>query len=100
MAKNLWKQMKDAKEDAYFRDINKAALEKIAKKEEGDPPKKSPISGKEMTKKAIYGIVLDFDPDSGGVWFDGGELEEFLNKVKEFEDADEFLADVIAELKK
>ena len=97
---NLWKKMKDAKEEEFFRDRNKAALQRIAKRETEETPRNSPVTGEEMAKKTIMGVVVDVCPETGGIWFDGGELEQILHQAEEFDDSGEFLSDFLKALSK
>ena len=80
---NSWDDMKKAKEDSYFDKKNKEALERLAKKQEQDKPRLSPITGKVMEQVVISGVVVDRCAESGGVWLDAGELEQILDASSE-----------------
>lgn len=73
-----WDEMRRAKEDMYFAEENKRALERL--KERGDQNKKrlSPITGEPMEQVNYQGVIIDRCPTSGGIWLDKGELEELI----------------------
>ncbi|MCB9029601.1 MAG: zf-TFIIB domain-containing protein [Deltaproteobacteria bacterium] len=73
-----WDKMRQAKEDKFFDDQNKQAIEKI--KKETDPNiKRSPITGKPMETVTYKQVEIDRCVDSGGIWLDKGELEKIID---------------------
>jgi len=46
----------------------------------------SPLSKKPMEKIAVQGVILDRCSETGGIWFDAGELSTFIENVNEHED--------------
>jgi hypothetical protein len=77
-----WDDMRKGKEGSYFEKKNREALERLAKKQESEKPRVSPVSGKEMEQVVLNGVVIDRCPESGGVWLDAGELEQLLEAAK------------------
>lgn len=75
---NSWDDMRKAKEDSYFDKKNNEALERLAKKQEAEKPRLSPITGKAMEQVVLSGVVIDRCTDTGGVWLDAGELEQLI----------------------
>jgi hypothetical protein len=71
--------MGKAKEESYFEKKNREALERLAKKNDEDAPRPSPITGKPMVQEVLSGVVIDRCPDSGGIWLDAGELEQLID---------------------
>ena len=81
-----WDEMRRAKEDQYFHEQNKKALERLqAKKDSQEVAKLSPVSGKPMRQETLYGVTVDICDQSGGYWFDKGEIEIFLKNAMEEE---------------
>lgn len=58
---------------------------KVAEIEESQ--RLSPVNGKPMEKLDISGVIVDRCPESGGMWFDLGEFNEFLEKAGKPEEA-------------
>lgn len=79
---DTWDEMKRAKEEQFFERQNQEALLRI-KKQRGDKPRPSPITGEPMEQITLHGIVLDRCKTSGGIWFDAGELEELIKHERE-----------------
>lgn len=75
---DAWDEMKQAKEDEYFYRQEKEALERLKSKKATGQPKLSPVTGKPMVEMNIGGVIIDKCETSGGVWLDGGELEQLL----------------------
>jgi Zn-finger nucleic acid-binding protein len=78
---DAWDDRRRAQEEGYFDTLNKQALARLAAKK-GKPALKSPATGKPLEPVAIGGVVIDRCVDSGGVWFDAGELGQLLETVK------------------
>ncbi len=76
-----WDERRQAQEDAYFDRLNKEALARLARKQEG-PTRASPATGKPMQSLVLMGVVIDVCVDSGGAWLDSGELEQLLHASK------------------
>ena len=76
---NSWDEMGKAKEGSYFDKKNREALERLAKKQEAEKPRISPVSGKPMEQVVLNGVVIDRCAESGGVWLDAGELEQLIH---------------------
>jgi Zn-finger nucleic acid-binding protein len=76
-----WDDRRRAQEDGYFDALNKQALARLAAKQ-GKPALKSPVSGNPMELVTVAGVVIDRCVDSGGVWFDSGELARLLETAK------------------
>ena len=76
-----WDERRRAQEDGYFDALNKQALARLAAKQ-GKPALKSPASGNPLEPITVMGIVVDRCVDSGGVWFDSGELALLLETIK------------------
>ena len=83
---NSWDNVRKAKEDSYFDKKNKEALERLAKKQEENKPRLSPITGKPMEQVVITGVVVDKCVDSGGMWLDAGELEQLIEAAEKDDD--------------
>ena len=81
---NSWDEMKRAKEDMYFEEQNKKALERI-KERQGGKKRLSPVTGEPMEELTFMGVNVDRCPKSGGIWLDAGELEEILKNSKDTE---------------
>src|SRR5690606_15929587 len=77
-----WDDRRKAQEEGYFDKLNKDALARLARKQE-QPARPSPVTGKPMEQLTIFGVVTDRCVDSGGIWLDGGELEQILAAAKE-----------------
>lgn len=75
---NSWDKMAKAKEGSYFAKKNKEALDRLARKQEAEKPRLSPITGKEMQQVVIGTVVVDKCSESGGIWLDAGELEQLI----------------------
>lgn len=78
---DAWDDRRRAQEEGYFDSLNKQALARLAAKK-GKPALKSPANGKPLEPIAIGGVVIDRCVDSGGVWFDAGELGQLLETIK------------------
>jgi Zn-finger nucleic acid-binding protein len=78
---DAWDDRRRAQEDSYFDTLNKQAMARLAAKK-GKPALKSPATGTPLEPIVIGGVVLDRCVDSGGVWFDAGELGQLLETVK------------------
>lgn len=72
---------------AFFAELAKEAKTdtphgalKVKREDEGE--RKSPATGKPMVKFEVDGIILDRCEETGGIWFDGSELEMLIEKVK------------------
>jgi Zn-finger nucleic acid-binding protein len=78
---DAWDDRRRAQEEGYFDTLNKQALARLAAKK-GKPALKSPATGKPLEPIAIGGVVIDRCVDSGGVWFDAGELGQLLETIK------------------
>ncbi|MBX7145404.1 MAG: zf-TFIIB domain-containing protein [Oligoflexia bacterium] len=76
MSSDSWDEMRRAKEEQYFQNQNKEALNRL--KARGSGARKSPITGEPMEQLTLHGVVVDRCPSSGGIWLDKGELEEIL----------------------
>ncbi len=75
--------MDDVKKSKELEYIEKRNQEKLAKLAAGvDPVRRSPVTGEPMKQESILGVVVDRCPSSGGVWLDGGELEQLLERAK------------------
>ena len=48
-----------------------------------EKPRKCPICHKTMEKIKVNGILLDKCPSFHGVWFDKGELSDFVNSANQ-----------------
>lgn len=46
----------------------------------------SPLSKKPMEKIDVKGVILDRCSETGGIWFDAGELSSFVENVEDHED--------------
>lgn len=46
------------------------------------PIKLCPICGIELNTRTIYGVETNFCPKCGGIWLDGGKLNQLLENVK------------------
>ena len=81
-----WDEMRRAKEDQYFHEQNKKALERLQeKKDSQEIVKLSPASGKPMRQETLHGVTVDICEQTGGYWFDKGEIEIFLINAMEEE---------------
>jgi Zn-finger nucleic acid-binding protein len=87
-----WDERRRAQEEGYFETLNKQALARLATKK-GQPSRPSPATGKPMEVITVMGIVIDRCVDSGGLWFDAGELEQLIDAAK---DSSSSLKDFIA----
>lgn len=76
-----WDEMRRAKEEQFFDEQNKEALARL--KKQPAEIKKSPITGKAMKQSTMHGVTVDICEDSGGIWFDKGEIEIFLKNALE-----------------
>jgi len=76
-----WDDRRRAQEDGYFDALNKQALSRLAAKQ-GKPALKSPVTGNPMEIVTVMGVVIDRCAESGGVWFDAGELALLLETIK------------------
>ncbi len=79
-----WKEREKAAENSYFDKENRLAMEKLARRVAGEA-RKSPITGNPMQQRVMDGVTVDVCPDSGGIWLDGGELEELIKIAMEKE---------------
>lgn len=77
-----FKQREKALEDKFFEDRNREALERL-KQRADNTERLSPITGKPMVQKTLYGVVVDQCVDSKGIWLDAGELEQILKVASE-----------------
>lgn len=75
-----WNEMRKAKEDMYFEQQNKEALQKIKAARAGSS-RKSPITGEPMEEVAYKGVVIDRCKQSGGIWLDSGEMERIIETI-------------------
>lgn len=89
---DTWDDRRRAQEDGYFDNLNKQALSRLAAKQ-GQPVRKSPVTGKPMEQLPVMGVLIDRCVDSGGIWLDAGELAHILETAK---DATASLGDFIA----
>jgi Zn-finger nucleic acid-binding protein len=78
---DAWDDRRRAQEDSFFEDLNRKALARLATKK-GGPARLSPVTGKPMEVVTVLGVVIDRCVDSGGLWFDAGELEQLLEAAK------------------
>lgn len=76
-----WDDMRKAKEESYFAEQNKAALERL-KSKVGEPTRLSPETGEPMVKETLMGVIIDKCPKTGGIYLDKGELEHLLSLSK------------------
>jgi len=76
-----WDEMKRAKEDMYFEEQNRKALERL-KVRGTQKPRLSPITGEPMEQVTVQGGVIDRCKSSGGIWLDAGELEQIVEGFK------------------
>ena len=72
-----WDDMRRAKEEQFFEQENKAALERL-KARKTAAARNCPICSKAMEQRALMGVILDVCPGNDGVWLDNGELEEII----------------------
>ena len=79
-----WDEMKRAKEDSYFEEENKRALERLKASRAGKK-RMSPVNGKPMKEVTYMGVNIDVCEESGGVWLDPGELEQLMNAARKEE---------------
>jgi Zn-finger nucleic acid-binding protein len=79
---DAWDERRRAQEEGYFERLNKEALARMARKQEG-PARPSPATGKPMQAITVMGTVLDQCVDSGGIWLDAGELEQLMHAAKD-----------------
>jgi Zn-finger nucleic acid-binding protein len=91
---DAWDDRRRGQEDGYFDSLNKQALARIAAKQ-GEPARKSPVTGKPMESVTVMGVVLDRCVDSGGLWLDAGELDQLLVAAK---DSSASLKDFLAQV--
>lgn len=77
---DVWDEKRKAAEEQYFQKQNEAALERLKHREE--LVRKSPITGKPMEQMTLMGITVDRCVDTGGMWFDAGELDELIKHVR------------------
>lgn len=84
---NSWDDMRKAKEGSYFERKNNEALQRLKNKEERTLT--SPVSGNEMEREVLHGVVIDRCKDSGGVWLDAGELEALIAANQQAKDEEE-----------
>lgn len=75
-----WDDRRKAQEESYFDKVNKQALERLAQKKQ-EAPRMSPVSGKPMEQICAVGVVLDRCVETGGIWFDAGELEQVATNL-------------------
>lgn len=75
---NEWEKMEQAKEDMYFNEKEREALERLAQKKKGAAPL-SPVTGKPMEHHATHGIVYDQCVDSKGIWLTTDDLKHLAN---------------------
>lgn len=78
-----WKKREDALEAEYFDRKEKEALKRIAQKKAEGAERLSPITGKPMIQKSIFGVVVDKCTESGGIWLDAGELEQIIDMSRQ-----------------
>jgi hypothetical protein len=78
---NSWDEMRKAKEDSFFEEKNKEALNRLAQKQE-EKVRPSPITGEPMEQIIVHGVVVDRCPTTGGIWLDAGELEQIVGDMK------------------
>jgi hypothetical protein len=95
---NSWKDRKRALEEGYFDKQNKAALERISAKLQAVKARVSPVTGKDMEQITVMGVVIDRCKDSGGIWLDGGELEQIIKAASQYSDPGEWLHDFMKQL--
>lgn len=76
MNDSLTKRGKALEED-YFQAREREALERLKQRQE-EKERLSPVTGKPMVQKTLYGVVVDQCVDSKGIWLDAGELEQIL----------------------
>lgn len=77
-----WDERRKAQEEEYFHKQNKAAMDRLKKREEGKL-RPSPITGEDMEQLTIMGVVVDRCPTTKGIWLDAGELEQIVEFVEE-----------------
>ncbi len=70
---NEWEKMERAKEDRYYEEKDRQALERLSMKK-GEVSRLSPVTGKPLRERALHGVVFDQCPDSKGIWLDAVEL--------------------------
>lgn len=78
---DVWDEKRKAAEEQYFQKQNEAALARLQQRK--DEVRNSPITGKPMEQMTLMGITVDRCKDSGGIWFDAGELDELLKHVRD-----------------
>ena len=93
-----WDERRRALEDSYFEKQNQAAMDRLKKREQ-EKPRLSPITGEAMVQETIMGVVIDRCPRSGGIWLDGGELEQILTHSQSSEAKEGWLSQFIGSLK-
>lgn len=71
------KKRGQALEEDFFQAREKEALERLSQRA-GEKERLSPITGKPMLQKTLYGVVVDQCADTKGIWLDAGELEQIL----------------------
>ncbi|MBN8550356.1 MAG: zf-TFIIB domain-containing protein [Deltaproteobacteria bacterium] len=76
-----WDDMRRAKEEQFFAEQNKAALERMKTRKTAST-RACPICSKPMEQQALMGVIIDVCPANDGVWLDSGELEEIVNAAQ------------------
>jgi Zn-finger nucleic acid-binding protein len=95
---DAWDDRRRAQEEGYFERLNKEALARLSRKQEG-PARPSPATSKPMEAVTVMGIVVDRCVDSGGVWLDAGELEQLLLAAEDSQASVEDFIETLPDLK-
>jgi Zn-finger nucleic acid-binding protein len=70
----------------FFKEVRAIAKNFTPVDSQGEDERVSPVTGHLMEKIVVSGVTLDRCVESGGAWFDGGELEEVINKSSAIDD--------------
>ncbi len=87
---NFFKQLAEE-----TKSLHKHGALQVAELDEG--VRLSPVSRKAMEKIDVAGVILDRCPSTGGLWFDSGELKQFMEKIVTLKD-DNLLSSFIGSL--
>lgn len=72
-----------AEEDRYFREQDKAKLEKLKKSEPDVQLGLCPKCGKGLHTRTVDEVEIDACDACGGIWLDKGELEQVVERGSE-----------------
>ncbi|WKZ56484.1 MAG: zf-TFIIB domain-containing protein [Bdellovibrionota bacterium] len=79
-----WEDRRRAQEEQYFESQNKAALARLQQRKT-TATRACPVEGQPLEQLTMMGVVIDRCPKCGGVWLDGGELEQIITSSKQSE---------------